>query len=98
MITVIAATLIQAKFGTILIWTGFVAIVLGAMAAMGAVRVQGEYNLKLDQKMPQEKYERSPEKWQEITKSYDFCLLMGAAGGLSVLSGFAINYLFTGVL
>lgn len=64
---------------------------------MGAESVQGEYNLKLDQKMPQMNYERSPEKWQEMTKSHNFCLLMGVAGGLSVLSGFAINYLFTGV-
>jgi hypothetical protein len=47
--------------------------------------------------MPQTNYERSPEKWQEITMSHNFCLLMGVAGGFSVLSGFAINYLFTGV-
>jgi len=95
-ISAIIAAFYQARFGTILIWTGFAAIILGGMAAMGAGSVAGEYNFKLDQTMPQLNYERTPEKWQEMNKSYSFCLLMGAAGGISIVSGLAINYFFTG--
>jgi hypothetical protein len=94
-VTVIIATVVHTKFGTILIWTGFAAIVVGALAATGAEDVV-EYDLRLDQKIPQLNYERSPGKWQEMNRSYYFCLLTGAAGGLSVVVGLAINYLFTG--
>jgi len=52
-ISAIIAAFYHVRFGTILIWTGFAAIIVGGMAAMGAGSVAGEYNLKLDQKMPQ---------------------------------------------
>lgn len=95
-IAVMIFAFVQGRFGTILIWTGFAAIIVGGMAAMGAESVEGEYNLKLDQKFQQLNYARSPKKWMEMNKSFNFCLVMGVAGGLSILSGLATNYFFTG--
>ncbi|MBJ6724941.1 hypothetical protein [Geomesophilobacter sediminis] len=87
------------RFGTVLVWGGFLTIIIGGMAAMGAGNVgPGEYDLRLDQKFPQLNFARTPEKWQEMNKSYDICLLLGAAGGSCILLGLALNLLFYGEL
>lgn len=79
-------------FGTGLIWAGLGAIVIGGMAALGGWGVApGEYNMKYDQKLPQLNYERTPGKWSEMYKSYNFCLYLGVAAMILIVTGFFIN-------
>jgi len=79
--------------GSALIWTGLGGIVIGTLTALGGWEVaEGEYNLKYDQKIPQFNYERSPEKWSEMHKSYSFCLYMGAASVVPIIVGLLIDH------
>jgi len=82
------------KFGTALIWAGIGAIVIGSMAAFGGGSIgPGEFNLKYDQKLPQYNYQRTPDKWSEMNKSYSFCLYMAVAGIIPIAVGLLINYI-----
>jgi O-acetylhomoserine/O-acetylserine sulfhydrylase-like pyridoxal-dependent enzyme len=80
------------KFGAVLIWTGLGSIVIGSFAALGGWSVApGEYNLKFNQKLPQLNYERTPDKWSEMNKSYSFCLYMAAAAIIPIIIGVLID-------
>ena len=80
------------KFGTALVWTGIGTIIIGSFAALGGWSVApGEYNLKFDQKLPQLNYERTPDKWSEMHKSYSFCLYMAAAAIIPIIMGVLID-------
>jgi hypothetical protein len=82
------------KFETGLIWAGLGAIVIGGIASLGGWGVApGEYNMKYDQKLPQLNYERTPAKWSEMNKSYNFCLYLGIAAMIPIVIGFFINYI-----
>jgi len=90
------AAFTSARYGTLLVWSGVVVAVIGAMSAIGSGNVQGEYNLKFDQKLPQLNYNRTDEKLKEMDKSYDFGVLMAAAGAVSIAVGLILNKIIIG--
>jgi len=93
----VVAAMTSARYGTLLLWSGVVVAVVGGMSAVGSSNVAGgEYNLKFDQKIPQLNYHRTDEKLREMNKSYDFSVLMAAAGAVSITVGLILNKIITG--
>lgn len=70
---------------------------IGAMSAAGSINLaEGEYDLKLDQKLPQLNYYRTDNKLKEMNKSHDFGIVMVAAGAVSIAVGLILNMIITG--
>ncbi|WP_152609866.1 hypothetical protein [Geobacter sp. OR-1] len=86
----------SARYGTLLIWSGVAVALVGAMPAIGSGNVQGEYNLKFDQTIPQLNYNRTDDKLREMNKSYDFGVVMAAAGAILIAVGLILNKIITG--
>jgi drug/metabolite transporter (DMT)-like permease len=84
------------RYGTLLIWSGVAVALVGAMPAIRSGNLQGEYNLKFDQKIPQLNYDRTDGKLREMGKSYDFGVLMAAAGAILIAVGFIMNKIISG--
>lgn len=81
------------NFGTALVWSGLIMLGVGSMAALGGWSVApGEYNTKFDQKIPQLNYERSPEKWTDMHKSYSFFVYLVAASLAPIVTGYLIDH------
>ena len=86
----------SARYGTLLIWSGVAVAFIGAMSSVGSGNVQGEYNLKFDQKIPQMNYYRTDDKLKEMDKSYSFGVLMAVAGAVAIAAGLILNKIITG--
>lgn len=84
------------RYGTLLIWSGVAVAMIGGMSAAGSQNVQGEYNLKFDQKIPQLNYHRTDDKLKEIDKSCEFGLVMAAAGVILIGVGLILNKIIAG--
>jgi hypothetical protein len=81
------------RFSTAIIGCGVAMLILGSMAAIGGESIApGEYNLKFDQKLPQFKFELTPEKFNDMRESYNFYVYLAAASVLPILTGLLINY------
>jgi hypothetical protein len=92
-------TFTDVRYGTLLFWSGVAIVMIGAMSAVGSGNVAGgEYDLKLDQKIPQLNYCRTDDKLEEMSKSYAFGTLMLAAGAVLIVVGLLLNKIFTGEL
>ncbi|MCM0081859.1 hypothetical protein L4X63_09680 [Geomonas sp. Red32] len=90
-IVVIVRLQTKHDLGTIMVWCGFLMLIIGSCAALGGWDVApGEYDLRLDQKFPQGNFVRSPEKWSEMHKSYDFCLYLAAASLPLIIIGYLL--------
>lgn len=91
------ATLTYSRYGTLLFWAGVAVAMIGAMSAAGSINLaEGEYDLKLDQKLPQLNYYRTDNKLKEMNKSHDFGIVMVAAGAVSIAVGLILNMIITG--
>lgn len=91
------ATLTYSRYGTLLLWAGVAVAMIGAMSAAGSINLaEGEYNLKLDQKLPQLNYYRTDDKLKEMNKSHDFGIIMVVAGAVSTAVGLILNKIITG--
>ena len=78
-------------------WAGVAVAMIGAMSAAGSINLaEGEYDLKLDQKLPQLNYYRTDNKLKEMNKSHDFGIVMVAAGAVSIAVGLILNKIITG--
>jgi hypothetical protein len=64
------AALTNARYGTLLLWAGVVVAMIGAMSAAGSINLaEGEYDLKLNQKIPQLNYHQTDDKLEEMNKA-----------------------------
>jgi len=91
------AAFITVRYGTLLFWAGVSVAMFGAMSAAGSINLaEGEYDLKLDQKIPQLNYYRTDDKLSEIYKSHNFGIVMVAAGVVSIANGLIINKIISG--
>ena len=90
------AAFVNARYGTLLFWSGVAVAAIGAMSSIGSVNVQGEYNLNFDQKIPQMNYHRTDNKLRDMDKSYNFGLVMAAAGAVLIVLGLILNKIITG--
>lgn len=87
----VLSLLFRANIGVLLFWLGLAMLAIGSYAAIGGWKVApNEYNLNFDQKMPQRNYERTPEKWSEMNKSYDFSLYMAASAIPLIIVGYLL--------
>jgi drug/metabolite transporter (DMT)-like permease len=91
------ATLIDSRYGTLLFWAGVTVAMIGSMSAVGSINLaEGEYDLKLDQKIPQLNYNQTDDKLKEMNKSQNFGIVMVAAGAVSIAVGLILNKIITG--
>jgi len=91
------AAITNARYGTLLFWAGVSVAMIGAMSAAGSINLaEGEYDLKLDQKIPQLNYHRTDDKLSGIYKSHNFGIVMVAAGVVSIATGLIFNKIITG--
>lgn len=88
----VVTAMTSARYGNLLLWSGIVVAIVGGMSVGGSDSLAGgEYNLKYDQKIPQLNYHRTDDKLREMNKSYDFGLLMAAAGTVAIAAGLILN-------
>lgn len=90
-------TLIESRYGTLLFWAGVAVAMIGAMSAVGSINLaEGEYDLKLDQKIPQLNYNQTEDKLKDMDKSQNFGIIMVAAGAVLIAVGLILNKIISG--
>jgi len=70
-----------------LIILGLIEITVGGLASGGSMSVQGEYDLKYDQKLPQMNIHKTPERFGEEDKSLSFMVVMSGLGVATLIIG-----------
>ncbi|HEY6872459.1 MAG TPA: hypothetical protein VI298_07040 [Geobacteraceae bacterium] len=86
--------LLGLDFGALLIWSGLVVLVAGALAASAGAGLPRGVSLGYDRPLPCCICGFVPKKWQELRRSYDLCLFTGVVGFAAIGAGIMVDYVW----